>query len=82
MATHGPFDRDQWNHLRHQALHGWELVDDTARLCVMNLYLHGVGSNGDGTEHGRSPMHVADSLASHPGEYFDGVRYRLLRCNC
>ena len=30
-------------------------------------------SNGDGTEPGRSPMHVADSLASHPGEYFDIV---------
>jgi type I restriction enzyme M protein len=66
-------DRDQWEHLRHEALHGWEIVDNTARLCVMNLYLHGIGANGDGTEPGRSPIHVADSLASHPGQYFDMV---------
>lgn len=73
IATHNTLDRDQWNHLRHQALHGWEIVDNTARLCVMNLYLHGIGSNGDGSGPGRSPIHVADSLASHPGEYFDMV---------
>src|SRR3970040_1890215 len=68
---HNTLDRDPWDHLRHQALHGWEIVDNTARLCVMNLYLHGIGVNGDGSETGRSPIHVADSLASHPGEYFD-----------
>ena len=47
VAHHyGPLDRDQWDHLRHKALHGWEIVDNTARLCVMNLYLHGIGANG------------------------------------
>ena len=25
------------------ALHGIEIVDATARLCAMNLYLHGIG---------------------------------------
>lgn len=73
IASHNTLDRDQWDHLRHQALHGWEIVDNTARLCVMNLYLHGIGSFGDGSELGRSPIHVSDSLASHPGEYFDIV---------
>ena len=38
-------DRDQWRHLNHDALHGWEIVDNTARLCVMNLYLHGIGAD-------------------------------------
>jgi len=70
---HGPLDRDQWQHLNHEALHGWEIVDNTARLCVMNLYLHGVGANGGPGEAGRSPIHVDDALASHPGEYFDLV---------
>jgi type I restriction enzyme M protein len=65
---HGPLDRDQWHHLNHEALHGWEIVDNTARLCVMNLYLHGIGANS-----GESPIHVDDALASHPGEYFDMV---------
>ncbi len=65
---YAPLDRDQWNHLRHSALHGWEIVDNTARLCVMNLYLHGIGANG-----GSSPIHVADSLAADPGERFSMV---------
>jgi type I restriction enzyme M protein len=65
---HGPLDRDQWEHLRHKALHGWEIVDNTARLCVMNLYLHGIGVNGN-----TSPIHVADSLAADPGSRFDLV---------
>ncbi|MDO9300299.1 MAG: N-6 DNA methylase [Anaerolineales bacterium] len=39
IASHNTLDRDQWDHLRHQALHGWEIVDNTARLCVMNLYI-------------------------------------------
>jgi type I restriction enzyme M protein len=43
-------------------------VDNTARLCVMNLYLHGIGVDGD-----RSPIHVDDSLASDPGQRFDLV---------
>jgi type I restriction enzyme M protein len=61
-------DRDQWQHLNHDALHGWEIVDNTARLCVMNLYLHGIGM--DSLD---SPIRVADSLAAHPGKYFDMV---------
>ncbi len=66
--THAPLDREQWQHLRHDALNGWEIVDNTARLCVMNLYLHGIGANG-----GDSPIHVADSLAADPGSRFDLV---------
>jgi type I restriction enzyme M protein len=68
IAGHNPLDRDQWQDLNHNAMHGWEIVDNTARLCVMNLYLHGIGANGGG-----SPIHVADSLAAHPGDYFDMV---------
>src|SRR6266545_7909078 len=67
-AHHGPLDRDQWEHLRHKALHGWEIVDNTARLCVMNLYLHGIGVNG-----ATSPITVGDSLAADPGARFDMV---------
>jgi type I restriction enzyme M protein len=39
LHHHGPLDPDQADHLRRKALHGWEIVDNTARLCVMNLYL-------------------------------------------
>jgi type I restriction enzyme M protein len=66
--TYKPLDPEQWTHLRHKALHGWEIVDNTARLCVMNLYLHGIGVNG-----GESPIRVDDSLAADPGDRFEMV---------
>jgi type I restriction-modification system DNA methylase subunit len=34
-------DPDQKKHLRKTFVLGWELVPNTARLCIMNLYLHG-----------------------------------------
>lgn len=71
IAEHNNLDKPQWRHLNHDALHGWEIVDNTARLCVMNLYLHQIGANGDGSGH--SPIHVGDALAAHPGENFDMV---------
>ncbi len=60
-------------------------MDATARLCVMNLYLHGIAadrrggaspvfpSTGSGPALAESPIHVADSLAAHPGQYFEMV---------
>jgi type I restriction-modification system DNA methylase subunit len=42
---------------RFDALQGWEIVDNTARLCVMNLLLHGIGS-----EETDSPIRVDDAL--------------------
>ena len=65
-------DREQRDRLAHDTFTGWEIVDNTARLCAMNLFLHGVtgGETGDGFE---SPIHVADGLLQHPGEYFDVV---------
>jgi len=69
IAKHkAPLDQDQWHKLRHEMLHGWEIVDNTARLCVMNLYLHGIGANGED-----SPIHVEDSLAADPGDRFDMI---------
>lgn len=59
-------DQAQLAHLKDKALHGWEIVDSAARLCVMNLYLHGIG--GDETT-----IRVDDSLRTHPGENFDMV---------
>jgi type I restriction enzyme M protein len=67
--THGHLmDRDQKAHLRYGALHGWEIVDNTARLCVMNLLLHGIGD-----EDGPSPIAVDDALKADPGDRFDMV---------
>ncbi len=38
-------DRDQKRFLRDEAFCGTEIVDNTARLCAMNLFLHGIGSS-------------------------------------
>ncbi len=76
IANHYPLDRDQWDYLNHRTLSGVEIVDATARLCVMNLYLHGIASNAVGAIGDRlpeSPIRVADSLAAHPGQYYDVV---------
>ena len=41
-------DADDKRFLRDEAVHGWEIVDGTARLCAMNLLLHGIGTpNGN-----------------------------------
>lgn len=68
MTKGKTFNRDQRKQLQHDSLYGWEIVDSTARLCVMNLYLHGVGMNG-----GDSPIKVEDSLARDPSVRFNVV---------
>ncbi len=69
VAHHHNLDRDQKRFLKQEMLHGWEIVDNTARLCVMNLFLHGIGGN----ENDASPIHVADSLRGDPGNRFEMV---------
>lgn len=68
MLHHHQLDADQITHLNHDALHGWEIVDNTARLCVMNLYLNGIGHHSE-----ESPIHVDDALAHPPSDRFDMV---------
>ena len=60
-------DPDEKRHLREGFVHGWELVPATARLGIMNLYLHGINADP-------CPIHSGiDSLASDPGERFSVV---------
>lgn len=59
-------DAEQKRRLRYETVSGDEIVDNTARLCSMNLYLHGVG--GD-----ESPVKVGDCLASPPSENYNIV---------
>lgn len=43
VLKHYPkLDPDQKKKFRTRFVTGWEIVPNTARLCVMNLYLHGV----------------------------------------
>jgi type I restriction enzyme M protein len=68
VVAHRMLDPDQRRHLRYDALRGWEIVDATARLCVMNLLLHGIGD-----EDADSPITVDDSLKADSGERFEMV---------
>ena len=58
-------DKAQKKKLRSGTLFGIELVDSVARLCCMNLLLHGIAS--DGAE--EVPITVKDALAGKHGEY-------------
>ena len=60
-------DPDQKKHLRTKFVQGWELVPNTARLCIMNLYLHGINADPCPIRSG------IDSLASDPGDRFSLV---------
>ena len=61
-------DPDQKKHLRDKAVNGGEIVDNTARLAVMNMLLHGIGQ-----PNGESPIKVQDSLATAPSDHYSMV---------
>jgi len=66
VSNHYQLDKEQKAFLKFHTLTGKDIVDSVARLCVMNLYLHGIG--GD-----ESPIEVEDSLYSKPKEHYDMV---------
>ncbi len=65
-------DKTQKEHLRDHALRGTELVEGVARLCAMNLYLHGIGPPGlddAGKGDGTVPIDSGkDALRAAPGD--------------
>jgi len=68
VSSNPLLDPDEKHHLRYDALHGWEIVDNTARLCAMNLLLHGIGAAD-----AESPIRVDDALKADPGDRFEMV---------
>ena len=63
---HYHLDKEQKKFLKFNTFTGKDIVDNVVRLCVMNLFLHGIGGDG-------SPIEVGDSLNSDPGDRFDVV---------
>ena len=59
--------KDEKKQLKNGTFAGIELVQSVARLCAMNLLLHGIGSQES------EPIEVTDSLAADPGDRFDLV---------
>ena len=61
-------DKKQKEFLRHQTFHGNEIVPNTRRMCLMNLFLHNIGELD-----GEPSVERADALISDPGKRFDYV---------
>ena len=61
-------DIEQKKFLKYNTFKGWDIVDNVARLCMMNLYLHGIGG-----ETAEPPIFVGDALISDPGDRYDLV---------
>ncbi len=58
VSSHNPdLDRSQKRFLRDKTFHGVEIVDNTARLCAMNMFLHGILD---------PPIEVRDALLAEP----------------
>ena len=61
-------DREQKAFLKNAAFHGNEIVAGTRRLCLMNMFLHGIGEMT-----GETPIAPTDALISPPSATFDYV---------
>ncbi len=61
-------DRKQKLFLKHEAFHGNEIVANTRRLCLMNLFLHNIGEIDGG-----APISTNDALVADSGRRFDYV---------
>jgi type I restriction enzyme M protein len=67
IMNHNPnLTKEQKRKFKESTFRGWELVQSTARLCAMNMMLHGIGGE-------TLPLTVSDSLASDPGDRFEIV---------
>ena len=66
---HYQLDREQKKKLASGTLFGVELVDGVARLCCMNMLLHGI--SGDGTT--EVPIEVRDALNGQGGKNYEMV---------
>ena len=64
--TNPKLNKEQKQFLQLKTVRGRDIVDSVARLCAMNLYLHGIGGDD-------SPIDVGDALVSEPSEHYDMV---------
>ena len=61
-------DREEKAFLKNNTFHGNEIVANTRRMCLMNMYLHNIGEiDGD------TPIKAADSLIADDGLRVDYV---------
>ncbi len=61
-------DKSEKEFFKFKTFSGWEIVPNTARLCLMNLYLHNIGDLNS-----EPPIERADSLLVSPSTKYDYV---------
>ena len=66
IISNNTLDNNQKKFLRDETFKGWDIVTDVVRLCAMNMYLHGIGSD-------ESQVVNSDALLSDSGDRFDIV---------
>lgn len=67
VANYG-LDKNQKNFLKHETFYGNEIVANTRRLCLMNMFLHNIGEMD-----GESAVSPNDALVAPSGKTFDYV---------
>jgi len=68
LVSHNSLDKDQNTFLKFNTFSGNEIVANTRRLCLMNLFLHNIGDIDS-----ESCISPADSLVADSGQRFDFV---------
>jgi type I restriction enzyme M protein len=68
LKANYPLDKKQLAFLKHETFHGNEIVANTRRLCLMNMFLHNIGEID-----GHSAISSNDALVSPPAETVDYV---------
>jgi len=68
LKAHYPLDKKQLAFLKHETFSGNEIVANTRRLCLMNMFLHNIGEID-----GSSAVSSNDALVSPPPETVDYV---------
>ncbi|ABA57702.1 N-6 DNA methylase [Nitrosococcus oceani ATCC 19707] len=65
---HYSLDKAQKHFLKHETFHGNEIVANTRRLCLMNMFLHHIGEID-----GESAISPNDALVAPSGQSYDYV---------
>lgn len=68
VANQFQLDREQKEFLKNQTFHGNEIVANTRRLCLMNMFLHNIGELDGGTF-----ISPTDALVSKDDKHYDYV---------
>ncbi len=66
LSVNYNLDKSQKKFLKENTFKGWDIVPEVARLCAMNMYLHGIGTD-------ESLVKNDDSLGSDPDDRFNVV---------